>query len=293
MTGWVRLHRGWRDCEAFDEETPLSEREAWLWLIERAAWKPCHRRNAKGERVRIERGQIHISLRALEKAWQWGKNKVARYLERLEDYEMIGTASGQSGTVLTILNYDKYQDAEDGRDSQDGTASGQSRDTHKEGKEGKEEKGTRKRARPSFELPDWIPEEAWKAFEEMRKAIPKVPFTDAAKRGIVSELEKLKAQGHCPEKLLLKAVKKGWRSVFGGDDTLVSRAASDRPMTRAEIERGIRFNEDQGNAERAAELRRQLAAHRPAEPRKRATGPPGQPIGGIVSGIVKQAGAGT
>jgi hypothetical protein len=139
MTGWICLHRGWRDCEVFADEGPLSEREAWVWLLEHAAWKACFRRNAKGERVRIERGQFHTSLRTLGDAWQWGKNKVARFLERLEDHEMIGTASGQSGCIITITNYDEYQVQEDGRDSQTGTASGQSRDTQEQGKQVQQE----------------------------------------------------------------------------------------------------------------------------------------------------------
>lgn len=132
MTGYVLLHRGWRECDVFMDE-PMSEREAWLWLIENVAWKPMMRSNAKGERIRIERGQMHVSLRALEKVFGWGKNKVARFIQRLEDAEMLGTASGQSGTLITICNYSKYQDVRDSRDSETGTAAGQLRDTQEEG----------------------------------------------------------------------------------------------------------------------------------------------------------------
>jgi DNA replication protein DnaD len=127
-SGWFQLHRGWRDSDVFGSEGPFSEREAWLWLIENAAWKPMTRTNAKGERIRIERGQMHLSLRQLEKVWGWGKNKVSRFLQRLEDYEMIsGTASGQSGHIVTLCNYDVYQEDRDSRDSQTGTASGHTR----------------------------------------------------------------------------------------------------------------------------------------------------------------------
>ncbi|WP_007685920.1 hypothetical protein [Sphingobium indicum] len=106
-----------------------------MWLIEKAAWKPCVRRNAKGERVQLDRGQFHTSLRNLGEAWSWGKNKVARFLERLEDHEMIGTVAGQSGCTITICNYDVYQDARDSSDQDGGTVAGQSRDTQEEGKE--------------------------------------------------------------------------------------------------------------------------------------------------------------
>lgn len=142
----------------------MTEREAWVWLIEKAAWKPCTRRSAKGERIQIERGQFHTSLRNLGEAWGWGKNKVDRFLARLEDHEMIGTASGQSGCTISICNYDTYQDARDSRADEAGTASGQPRDTQEEGKEyTSEDKSSsvviaRPKAEKAFRIPaNWQP----------------------------------------------------------------------------------------------------------------------------------------
>lgn len=135
MSGWIVLARGWRDDEVFDDCGPMSEREAWVWLIEKAAWKTCHRRNAKGERITVERGQFHTSLRNLSTAFGWGKNKVARYLEKLNDYGLIGTVAGQSGCMITICNYAKYQNKKDSEEQEVGTASGQSRDTQEQGKQ--------------------------------------------------------------------------------------------------------------------------------------------------------------
>ncbi len=224
MSGYIRLYRGWRDCDVFTDES-MTEREAWLWLLERAAWKPVMRTNAKGERLRIERGQLHVSLRALETSFGWGKNKVARFLQRLVDHEMIGTASGQSGTVLTVLNYAKYQDERDGRDGETGTASGQSRDTHKEGKEGKEEKGkARKRERtPDFEVPDWMPAEPWAAFCAMRKR-KGAPVDSYIAGRLFAKLEKFGADGWDVAKVLDHATVKNWTDVYqptpGRDDHL-------------------------------------------------------------------------
>lgn len=133
MSGFICLHRGWRDCDVFGDE-PMTEREAWVWLLEKAVWKACVRRNAKGERVQLDRGQFHTSLRTLGDQWGWGKNKVARYLERLEEHGMIGTVAGQSGCIITVCNYDKYQVVRDSQEADDGTASGQSRDTQEENK---------------------------------------------------------------------------------------------------------------------------------------------------------------
>jgi DNA-binding transcriptional MocR family regulator len=135
MSGWIVLARGWRDDEVFDECGPLSEREAWVWLLEKAAWKKCHRRNAKGERITVERGQFHTSLRNLSTAFGWGKNKVARYLDKLADYGLIGTVAGQSGCMITICNYSKYQDQRDSPSAENGTVAGQSRDTQEQRKQ--------------------------------------------------------------------------------------------------------------------------------------------------------------
>lgn len=236
MTGYVRLYRGWRDCDVFADE-PMSEREAWLWLIEHAAWKPITRSNAKGERVKIDRGQLHVSLRALEKVFGWGKNKVARYLERLADHEMIGTATGQSGTVLTILNYSKYQDERDSRDTETGTASGQSRDTHKEGKEGKEGKvDAPKRVRTeTFEIPDWVPAEPWAAFDVMRKR-KKAPIDSYIAGRLFAKLESIAADGWDIAKVLDKATLNNWTDLYkptaGRDDDMRANASASAPHAK-------------------------------------------------------------
>lgn len=134
MSGWFRMERGWRECDVFAMDEPFTEREAWAWLIEKAAWKSCVRRAGKGERIDVDRGQFHTSLRTLGSIWGWGKNRVSRYLDRLECHDMIGTVAGQSGLLITICNYAKYQDARDGQEAADGTVSGQSRDTQEENK---------------------------------------------------------------------------------------------------------------------------------------------------------------
>jgi len=65
----------------------------------------------------------------------------------------------------------------------------------------------------SFVLPDWIPQEAWMGFEEMRKKIRK-PLTDRAKRLTISTLTKLKRQGHDPIACLDQSTQRAWQGVF-------------------------------------------------------------------------------
>jgi hypothetical protein len=78
-----------------------------------------------------------------------------------------------------------------------------------------EAKKTTSSSKPAaFVAPDWVPEEPWKAFVQMRKAIRGVPFTEAAAKGVVRELEKLRDQGHDPGQMLDTSVLNGWRTVY-------------------------------------------------------------------------------
>jgi uncharacterized protein YdaU (DUF1376 family) len=62
--------------------------------------------------------------------------------------------------------------------------------------------------------PEWVPAEPWAEFVAMRKAMRNVPFTGAAARGVVGELDKFRQQGHDPAELLRTAVTSGWRTVY-------------------------------------------------------------------------------
>jgi hypothetical protein len=273
VTGWIALHRGWRDCDVFADGEPMSEREAWLWLIEKAAWKQCHRRNAKGERITIERGQIHVSLRALETAFGWGKNKVARYIERLQDHEMIGTVSGQSGTVITICNYDRYQVDRDSLEPETGTAKGQTRDTHKEGKQGKKEEGKARKSAPrqtDFEIPDWVPAEPIAAFAEMRRRKGK-PMDAYTAKQLFGRLRSIADAGWNLEDVIAKATIHQHDGFWmpDGRDSNVRRA---NPAASAE----------QWTEERKAAYLARLNTDAPARP---PPGPVGDMIGRIGSGL--------
>lgn len=126
------MHRGWRDNEAFEQpRDPMSDADAWLWLIEHTAWKPLRRTAGQGQSVMIERGQIHVSDRSLATAFRWDKKRVRRFLIRLEEHLMVVQNRDQSGTTLTICNYDKYQQSPETA----GPAKDQSGTTQEQGKQ--------------------------------------------------------------------------------------------------------------------------------------------------------------
>lgn len=123
MQGLVFVERSIFSHDIFADE-PFTEREAWLWLVMEAAWKP-RRVRLKSNLISIERGQLTSSLRFMAERWKWGKNKVARFLKILAEDGMILVDCGTAQNVITICNYDKYQSIEQYR----GTEAGQTRDT--------------------------------------------------------------------------------------------------------------------------------------------------------------------
>lgn len=110
MSGYVKLYRSIFDSDAFQGE-PFSRREAWIWLVANAAWKP-HEHRYKSTMVPIGRGQLPGARKALAKAWGWGEQRVRTYLELLQKLSMISLVSNQQLTIISICNYDKYQQDE-------------------------------------------------------------------------------------------------------------------------------------------------------------------------------------
>ncbi|KWV45896.1 hypothetical protein AS156_23065 [Bradyrhizobium macuxiense] len=105
--GVFAVDRGIWDHPSFADE-PLTEREAWIWLIGEASFKARTRRIGPMA-IELRRGQVAASLRFMAEKWQWNDSRVRRFLDRLKAVAMIDTATDAGITVITICNYDKYQ----------------------------------------------------------------------------------------------------------------------------------------------------------------------------------------
>jgi hypothetical protein len=128
--GVFAVDRGiWEDPDFPNE--PFTEREAFLWLVSEAAWKP-HRKRSGSKVVDLERGQVCHSIRFMAEAWQWSKSRVDRFLSRLEKRDTIKRTTGTDPVVVTICKYDAFQRVSlpdrDSSGTQVGTAAGQQRD---------------------------------------------------------------------------------------------------------------------------------------------------------------------
>lgn len=101
------MHRGWQDKPIFSRET-FSRRDAWVWLIEHAAFRPTEVGLGKNT-IAVGRGQLCYSLRYLARAWGWDDAKVRRFISRAIADEMITCVADAGQSLITIRNYEAYQ----------------------------------------------------------------------------------------------------------------------------------------------------------------------------------------
>lgn len=220
MTGFYLMHRGWQDNPVFRNEA-FSKRDAFVWLIEEAAYRPAQIHAATGT-IDLKRGQLSHSLRFMAKAWRWDEAKVRRFLTSLVKSEIIDAAIDAGQTVVTIRNYDKYQGTATESDAGNDAATTQRRrggDANlKEGKQGKEGNKKKEEARaPVFSLPSDIPHGPWSEFEAMRIRIRK-PLTDHARKLAVARLHELAADGWPPGDVLNNSILNSYQGLFPPKD---------------------------------------------------------------------------
>lgn len=106
--GVFGVARGIWDHPILKTRSPFSRREAFMWLVSEAAWKPRRVRVA-GRTITLQRGQLAHSIRFMGIAWRWEQTKVVRFFSDLKTETMIATDTATGVTVTTICNYDKYQ----------------------------------------------------------------------------------------------------------------------------------------------------------------------------------------
>lgn len=106
--GVFAVDRGIWDHDVLAENEPFSRREAWLWLLSEAAWKP-HKRRIIGRTIELARGQYAGSLRFIGSKWRWNEPRVRRFLAALISSEMIDANTDAGVTVITVCKYDEYQ----------------------------------------------------------------------------------------------------------------------------------------------------------------------------------------
>ena len=142
--GWIKVWRKLADSQMWLEK-PFSKGQAWIDLL-LLATSTDHVSKYKGRSKSYKAGTVHFSLCFLTERWGWSRNKVYRFIERLQREGMLeyqgrtsnGTTSGTenetendttngttSDTVLIVVNWSLYQS----RQSKNGTINDTTNDT--------------------------------------------------------------------------------------------------------------------------------------------------------------------
>jgi hypothetical protein len=132
--GYVLIARGLLTHPRFKPTGAFTNAEAWLWMINAAAFKPHSVVVMTGRQrrtIELQRGQFSHSVRFLAHAWNWSPGRVQRFLDALQTDTAIDTRSDTGQTVISLCNYEAYQGAADAIDTQTGTRSGEQTDTKK------------------------------------------------------------------------------------------------------------------------------------------------------------------
>ena len=134
--GYIGLFRSIQDHWLWDDK-PVSRGQAWVDMLIWASHKDRETPVTDGF-VQIKTGQFIRTLRQMGEAWGWSKNKVSRFLDLLQEANMIRLENGTKTTHVSILKYETYRELTmtsgtkvGQRRDKDGTRTGQGRDITK------------------------------------------------------------------------------------------------------------------------------------------------------------------
>jgi hypothetical protein len=105
---WIPINRKIFNHEFWNEHRTYSKAEAWIDLIQSARFEATQGKMLIGVRViTYDRGELVASIRFLSGRWNWGIGKVTRFLDLLEEEEMIERRISFGQTIVKLTNY-KY-----------------------------------------------------------------------------------------------------------------------------------------------------------------------------------------
>jgi hypothetical protein len=108
MSGWIKIHRSITNHWLYSEKRVYSKLEAWYDMLIAVNYSDS-KTLIKGKLYEVKRGQSIMSLDSWAKRWNWDKSKVRRFLNTLQNDNMIELKSDTITTQLTICNYESYQ----------------------------------------------------------------------------------------------------------------------------------------------------------------------------------------
>lgn len=127
--GFALLWRRYFDHPFWTERRVFNRAEAWIDCWANMAAHTTHERMIGGRRVVLQRGQFLASERYLETRWRWSRGKVRRFIQAVQDMEMMCVVGDTTdGTIYAIVNYDTYQPRRPTDETTDSTSDGPATD---------------------------------------------------------------------------------------------------------------------------------------------------------------------
>lgn len=115
-SGWVRAYRSIQEHWLW-EDKPFAYGQAWMDLILLAGYEEkTFMLQSPKKSVTLPRGALLTSEHKLSERWGWSRKKVHKFLENLEENEMLGIQRDGKGTILILRNYGLYQDFLEGEE---------------------------------------------------------------------------------------------------------------------------------------------------------------------------------
>ena len=106
--GWISIHRKIKEHWVW-EDKPFSKGQAWIDILLMA--NHADKKILLGnELIEVKRGSFITSEKKLMENWGWGKEKVRRFLQVLQEDGMIDKKSDRKKTTINVVNYDFFQD---------------------------------------------------------------------------------------------------------------------------------------------------------------------------------------
>ena len=107
--GYVSIHREIMDHWIWKGES-FSKGQAWVDLILLANYRE-EKFPYKGKIVEGKRGTVYRSISWLAERWSWSRDKTRRFLELLQEDQMITIKATKHNTTITIINYGLFQNS--------------------------------------------------------------------------------------------------------------------------------------------------------------------------------------
>lgn len=226
------------------EDKPFSKGQAWIDLLMLANYTE-KKKPKNGEIITYKRGNVNFSMKQLADRWGWDRRTVKRFLDLLENDNMVSTDSTTHGTTITIVNYEVFngscttecitnsttnahqiaqQDAQQNvqpivqqmltTNKDKNINNEEEREESKEDKKQKE--GKPKKKEPTVYYPnDELLDSAFKEFLVMRNKIKKPIATKQALTRMMNRIEKLSGgDNDLAIKILNQSTDHCWQDVY-------------------------------------------------------------------------------